>query len=120
MGSDSGLGRGVFVGYFGSSVTTIGNSVPAIRSITIGRWRANSDFNSNFASIDFLVCKCLESLLLLLFRTDVDEAVAFAATGAAIATAYNTSRNDFNVSISEKLSEGNIVDIESEIGDEKD
>ena len=120
MGSDRGLDRGVFVGYFGSSVATIGNSVPAIRSITIGRWRANSDFNSNFASIDFLVCECLKSLLLLLFRTDVDEAVAFAATGAAIAAAYNTSRNDFNASISEKLSEGNIVDIESEIGDEKD
>jgi hypothetical protein len=120
MSSDRRLGRGVFVGYFGSSITTIGSSVPAIRTIAIGRWRANSDFNSNFAPIDFLVCECLESLLLLLLRTDVDEAVAFAATGAAIATAYNTSRNDVNVSRSENISEGNIVDIESEIGDEKD
>lgn len=94
--------------------------VPSIRSIGIGRGRADSDLYSNFASIHLLACKCLESLLLLFFSADVNESVTFAAAGAAETTAHDTSRDDVDTSRSEELVEGSVVNVESEISDKKD
>ena len=80
----------------------------------------NCDLDSNSSAADFLAFDELDSFLLLLLATDINEAVALGLAGLTPAAANNTSGVNVNTSLSEQGTETSIIDREAEVGHEED
>jgi hypothetical protein len=89
-------------------------------TLRISRRCANRNLDSDLASSKLLALEDLYGFLLLLLVTYIDESVAFAASGLTEPPPDNASRDNVDTSRGKKLSEGGIIYIEGEIGDEDD
>lgn len=116
MSEDGGLG-GVLLG---KGLLSKGGAASRSRIVgsTGGSRGRNGNLDGNLAPIHLLASKRLQSLLLLLLRTNIDESVTLATAGRTVAATDNASGNDVDVSFLEELAERGVVDVESEVGDE--
>jgi hypothetical protein len=79
----------------------------------------DGDLDGDLPSPNFFALKELEGLLLLLLRTDIDEAIAFGAARLAPSTTNDASGGYGNPSRSEEFGKGGIINSEAEVGDEE-
>jgi hypothetical protein len=79
----------------------------------------DGDLDGDGSSANILALKSLNCLLLLDLVPDINKTVTLTLTGASILSANDASRDDIDAGISEQGSEGNIIDVETEIGDKE-
>jgi hypothetical protein len=101
-GGSLGSSRGAFLG----SIFVVVGSV-------------DGDLDGNGPAANFFALESFDRLLLLLFATNVDEAVALALPGLSPTPADNTGRCDSNTSIGEQGGETSVIDVEPKVGDKE-
>jgi hypothetical protein len=101
-----------------------GNGDRAISGIGLGLLvgflyiRVDGNLEDDFTTANFCALKRLDCLLLLLLRTNIDEAITLGAAWLTPATADDASRDDGDSGVGEERGEGGVVDSEAEVGDE--
>ena len=79
----------------------------------------DGDLDGDGATGNLLALKSGNGLLLVLFRTNIDEAVALALPGVPPAAADDASRDHLEASLGEEGGEASVVNAEAKVGDEE-
>jgi hypothetical protein len=88
-------------------------------SIPVLMGSVDGDLDGDGATGNLLALKSGNGLLLVLLRTNVDEAVALALPGVAPAAADDASRDNLEASLGEEGGEASVVNAEAKVGDKE-